>query len=303
VDDPAKHLKVEDFVSTNGLEKLRNLVLKPFRTVSITNSDIVKVASPQPLSIPIDILGSLRSSKLSYKYVYVLAVLISGRWHVTSDCPGGVLLVLYDRRLKGHSSCVYGGCMSKASAGKFQVKYSVGHSLTVNDFSRNPLSLCVSLSGVPCEDGWEPLSIEVATLLMFTNHILEESLTSKILKVPPLSFDNSSVCLDQDIILSKFNSVLSTAVVPRHVLKCSTNFQRKRVGKGKWVGNKGELVLKNGDTDVAPKRNNGRFIHQCQTEHFRVPNSILGGTGKAPELPDSSPTAYLSNATGSNTAG
>ena len=60
VDDPAKHLKVEDFVSTNGLEKLRNLVLKPFRTVSITNSDIVKVASPQPLSIPIDILGSLR---------------------------------------------------------------------------------------------------------------------------------------------------------------------------------------------------------------------------------------------------
>ncbi|ABX57122.1 movement protein [Cactus mild mottle virus] len=300
VEDPAKHLKVNEFLGVSGLERFKSVLTQPFRTVSIVNSDIVRVASAAPLSVPIDILSSLKSSKLTYKYVYVLAVLISGRWHISSASPGSVLLVLYDRRLQGHRSCIYGGCMSKVSANKFQVKYSVGHSLTVNDFSRNPLSLCVALNGVPCDDGWEPLSIEVATLLMFTNYILEESLTSNILKVPPLSFDNNSVCLDQDIIMSKFNSVLSTVAVPRNVLKCTTNFEKKRLRKGKWVGNKSEFVLK-GDTNVDPMRYNGGFLHQREAEHICVPDSVVGRTGKITQLLNPGATSHLSDAASSDT--
>ncbi|AEV53622.1 MP gene product [Rattail cactus necrosis-associated virus] len=278
VSDPAVLLSPELHLKVPQLKSLVQFWKKPFKTCSISMSDVIKVASSNPLSIAVDFSSAMPSGPRNFKYVYILAVVLTGRWHLSESCPGGATFVLYDKRLCGRAEGIYGSFFSKVSASKFQVRFSVGHSMTVNDLLRNPLHLCFSLESVPCQEGYEPLSVEVSSLQLFTDCILEESLSAKLVKYPALCTDNMSVISNVDDVIFKFNSVLNVDNVPnsvKNVVKCNKVFKGRR-SRGKWVGSQNEVVVKDG-TNVTPHRLIAKdALHQRTTERLRLPDQVMG---------------------------
>lgn len=278
VSDPAFLLSPELHLKVPQLRKLVQFWKKPFRTCSISMSDVIKVASSSPLSIAVDFSSAMPSSPRTFKYVYILAVVLTGRWHLSESCPGGATFVLYDKRLGGRAEGIYGSFFSKVSASKFQVRFSVGHSMTVNDLLRNPLHLCFSLESVPCQEGYEPLSVEVSSLQLFTDCILEESLSAKMVKYPTLCTDNMSVINNVDDVIFKFNDVLSVDGVPnrvRNTVKCNKVFKGNR-SRGRWVGSQNEVVVKDGTNVTPPRLITRDAVHQRTSKGLRLPDQVMG---------------------------
>lgn len=288
VTDPAALLSPDLHLKVPQLKALVQFWKKPFRTCSVSMSDVIKVASSNPLSVAVDFASAMPSNPRGFKYAYILAVVLTGRWHLSESCPGGATFVLYDKRLGGRAEGIYGSFFSKVSSSKFQVRFSIGHSMTVNDLLRNPLHLCFSLESVPCQEGYEPLSVEVSSLQLFTDCVLEESLAAKLVKYPTICTDNMSVVGNIDDVLYKFNSILSVDSVPnsvRKTVKCNKVFKGSR-SRGKWVGSQNEVVVKDGTNVTSSRLMSKDALHQRTTQRLCVPDQVMGRSAEAYSVPE-----------------
>ncbi|UPI40907.1 movement protein [Cactus tobamovirus 2] len=276
VQDPSVHLRASNFIKFSLSDKFKaSFHPTSVGLVHILSSDVVKVASCKPVATPIKLFSDLQDVAAKFKYVYILAALFTGRWHIKDNCPGSALVILRDRRLLNSPSSVYGGFVSKVSVGKFQVRFRIGHSLTTNDLMKDPLSLLTSMNNVPICEGSEPLSIEFSTVLFFTNHILEESLGTRLLSTPPLVSDTKSDVLSQDDVMSIYDSVYPTES-PLSIA-CDRKFLKKKFYKrGKWYGPIKDFVVTDEVTNVPSKRLNHGKLHKHQAIGLRLQDKVVG---------------------------
>ncbi|ADN93255.1 28 kDa movement protein [Frangipani mosaic virus] len=205
-----KQLKVNDFVKMSFADKILPRSLTRLRTVSISETNVVKL-SGLGSTVNLNILKGVVLNSES-KYVTIRGVVISGVWMVPEGCGGGATVTLMDRRMKGFKNGLVAEFKTRASSRDFQFKFIPNYSMCVDDVKRAPWELFFKLVGVPIEDGYYPLAIEIATLVEQSRTIINHGLRATILKrcddisdleLPSVDLDESIELISNSNIVSK----------------------------------------------------------------------------------------------------
>lgn len=169
-------LKPENFVKISMMKKLS--FKQPKRVCSIVQSDTVKMSGNGNTLFTFDILKDVLELADSFVYVSFVGLVISGEWLVPKNTPGSAEVFIVDNRLKGRFS-VLSKFQCDASVQSFQFKTAPNYSLTVEDAKKGPFELFATVKDLPFKDGFNPLSVEVACLVQFSNCVIDRSLTVK----------------------------------------------------------------------------------------------------------------------------
>lgn len=69
-----------------------------------------------------------------------------------------------------------------AKVGEFQGRLTPNYSVTLEDALKDPWEVFISIKDVPIEQGFHPLSVEIAALLMFSDICILKSLRAKMIE-------------------------------------------------------------------------------------------------------------------------
>lgn len=183
-------LNPDKFVKFSFEKKL--LLRQPKRVCSVVQSDTVKMAGNGNTLFTFDILKDVLSLADSFQYVSFLGLVISGEWLVPKNTPGSAEVLIVDNRLKGKFS-VLSRFECNASVQSFQFKTAPNYSLTVEDAKKSPFELFATVKDLPFKDGFNPLSVEVACLVQFSNCVIDRSLTVKL----NMEFKTNEITVEQ----------------------------------------------------------------------------------------------------------
>ncbi|AIA57392.1 movement protein [Plumeria mosaic virus] len=243
-----KQLKVNDFVKMSFADKLLPKSMTRLRTVSISETNVVKLTGLGS-TVNLDILKGIVLHPES-KYVSVRGVVVSGVWMVPEGCSGGATVTLMDRRMKGFKSGLVAEFKTRASARNFQFKFIPNYSLCVDDVKRSPWELFFKLVGVPIEDGYYPLAIEIATLVEQSRTIINHGLRATILKrcddisdldLPSVDIDESLSLISNKNIISKRKTYKKKKVNKIQKTESeSSEFARVPVARGEELSESGD---------------------------------------------------------------
>lgn len=162
---------------------LPGLMKSPVRHCHLIESDVVKVSGNKPSVHSFDLMSGVPENCLNFKYVRLLGVVISGAWHLPSTVSGGATIALMDKRISNPKQAVLSKFVVAAKQGEFQGRFTPHYSITMQDARKSPWEVFVSMRDVPTEDGWQPLTVEIAVLLLFTDLIVEKSLRAKLMEL------------------------------------------------------------------------------------------------------------------------
>lgn len=179
----------------------------------------------------------------SYKYVKLLAVVITGRWHVPEGTAGTVQLSLMDRRLNKLHEAVLLTTTSNTRYTEFQVKTHPNYTMVTSDCMSDPFELFVSVRDLDMPEGYFPLSLEIAFSVICCDVILLKSLKLK-LKLGVNDFVNAtgdvgSEGLDDFLESGNLQSLRSNVARSKNMIttKKRRDFQGRKRETWKEVGN------------------------------------------------------------------
>jgi len=174
-----KKLAVDDFIKLKLSDHLLPRSFTRLKTVSICDTNIVKL-SGKGSTVNVDILKGLQLDRV-YNYVSLRGVVISGEWMVPEGCNGGAVVSLMDKRMKGFKAGLVAEFKTRATSRQFQFKFVPNYSLCIDDAVKKPWELFFKLVGVPIEDGYFPLAVEIAVMVEQSKSIINHGLRTTIL--------------------------------------------------------------------------------------------------------------------------
>lgn len=180
--NPLKLLDESTVFKVSIVDKLVGGLKKNLRVCNIINSDVAKLSGNGQSLFGINLTSNLTVEQKQYKYVHLLAVVISGKWHLHNTVGGGATIALLDKRITDPKQAQLAKMVVAAKVGEFQGRLSPNYSVTLDDAVKDPWDIFVSIKDVPIEQGFHPLSIEVAALLMFSDICILKSLRSKMVE-------------------------------------------------------------------------------------------------------------------------
>lgn len=172
-----------------------------------------------------------------YKYVKILAVVISGRWHTPKRTKGEAFISLLDKRfLREHESVILTANATPAET-EFQIKVHPDYSMVTEDCLNEPFELFVNLRAIDMAVGTSPLSLELAFSVIGCDVVILKSLKMKILSGTD-AFDNATGEVGSDRLTEFYNSSGLTSI-RQHAHKSKTSISsQKRVA---FHGKKGSV--------------------------------------------------------------
>ncbi|ABD94120.1 34 kDa movement protein [Maracuja mosaic virus] len=242
---PLDYLNPSNFVKPKlvGLERL-GLVKTPKKMCALMETDVVKISPKERTVFPLNLVEKIKDIA-NYKYMMLLACVISGRWHVPNTVKGEVFLSLMDKRLTDEREATILTANANPSVSEFQIRIHPNYSMVASDAIQEPLELFVHVKGLRMAQGFSPLSLEIAFCVVCCDVVIVKSLKMKILQNQD-KFGNAegevgSEGLDDLLRGSNMPSIRASAVGSRKRL----NANPKRVfsgSKGNSWSEKGNYV-------------------------------------------------------------
>nr|WCD42515.1 movement protein [Hibiscus latent Hawaii virus] len=180
--NPLKLLDESTVFKTNFISKIKNGFKKNIRVCNIVDTDVAKLSGNGQSLFSVSLTSNLTVEQKAYKYVHLLAVVISGKWHLNKSVGGGATVALLDKRITNPSQAQLAKMTVAAKVGEFQGRLTPNYSVTIDDAVKDPWEIFISIKDVPIEQGFHPLSVEVAALLMFSDICILKSLQAKMVE-------------------------------------------------------------------------------------------------------------------------
>jgi len=267
-----KKLDVDDFIKLKLSDHLLPRSFTRLKTVSICDTNVVKL-SGKGSTVNVDILKGLQLDRV-YNYVSLRGVVISGEWMVPEGCNGGAVVSLMDKRMKGFKAGLVAEFKTRATSRQFQFKFVPNYSLCIDDAVKKPWELFFKLVGVPIEDGYFPLAVEIAVMVEQSKSIINHGLRATILHrasgdVNGLDLQLPSVDIEETIDLisnisnynrfpNSYNSRVSTNKEYKTKKEKRKNFENKNMPK--FLGGDSETSVSDDNKfDVGLESDSNKF--------------------------------------------
>lgn len=180
--DPMKLLDESTVFKTNILDRFRGGMKKNLKACNVVDCDVAKLSGNGQSLFSINLTSNLTLEQKSYKYVHLLAIVISGKWHLHNTVGGGATVALLDKRITNPQQAQLAKMVVAAKVGEFQGRLTPNYSVTLEDALKDPWEVFISIKDVPIEQGFHPLSVEIAALLMFSDICILKSLRAKMIE-------------------------------------------------------------------------------------------------------------------------
>jgi len=179
-----------------------------------------------------------------------------------------------DKRMKGFKAGLVAEFKTRATSRQFQFKFVPNYSLCIDDAVKKPWELFFKLVGVPIEDGYFPLAVEIAVMVEQSKSIINHGLRATILHrasgdVNGLDLQLPSVDIEETIDLisnisnynrfpNSYNSRVSTNKGYKNKKEKGKNFENKNMPK--FLGGDSETSVSDDNKfDVGLKSDSNKF--------------------------------------------